>query len=74
MVNIMEKMENFFGELKFMKKKSNGNSSSEKGNNSTTDLRKSVFAICLIVVGKTGGNTGIMKLWKESLCNSEITL
>lgn len=54
MVKIVEKMEKFIGELESIKKKSNGNSKNEKGNNSFTDARKSALglSVCLIVAAK----------------------
>lgn len=54
MVKIAEGMENFIRELEYINKKSNGNSRSEKGNNSTPDARKSILAlsVCMTVAAK----------------------
>ena len=50
MVKIMEKMKNVIGELDSLKKELNESSRGEKGNNSTTEARTSVFglSVCLI--------------------------
>lgn len=46
MVKILEKIENFIGELESMKKKSSGNSRSERGRQlSTIDARKDVLVL-----------------------------
>lgn len=45
MVRIVEKMENFIGELKSRKKKSSGNSRRKTGSNSAMNARKSVLVL-----------------------------